>query len=198
MTSVDESSVYIHDVSDTINKENIPILIGKGGRNMKQCIKRMYEQGCENPNFRFVVSDDDKVSVHIKHTSEEELKLILEEVNRYFSHWLHNKEHFNPARQHSGNREHTGSRFTNNLLLHLDKEGVSGFIGEGGSHIKEVLDKLNTELELDNKIQIHIKNEDELVYAQITLFSPHAYMRDYIKVETALLNHVDEYIDNKE
>ena len=198
-----QSHIYTPDV--VLCQEDIPVLIGKGGRNMKKCIRNMYDKGCKEPNFKFEVSGDEEksVSISVNYTDESELELIKAELGEYLKYYEDNKDNFNPhvrkvGNTHTGDTEHHGQRgprqFQNHLLLNLSRQNVSAFIGEGGSNIKALLDKINTDLKLDNKVKLHVHYEESLVYVTVTLFPPHAFMKDFITVENIINAFVDDFL----
>jgi len=203
-----QSHIYTPDV--VLCQEDIPVLIGKGGRNMKKCIRNMYDKGCKEPNFKFEVSDDEEqsVSISVNYTDEAELELIKTELGEYLKYYEDNKDNFNPHGRKVGKvgKVHTGDTgggggdqrgprpFQNHLLLNLSRQNVSAFIGEGGSNIKTLLDKINTDLKLDNKVKLHVHYEESLVYVTVTLFPPHAFMKDFITVENIINTFVDDFL----
>ena len=201
-------SVHNYVPDTALCQEDIPVLIGKGGRNMKKCIRNMYDKGCAAPNFKFDVDDDEVVSISINYTDESELELIKGEVNEYLKYYEGNKDNFNPV----GNRRHRGGEggeggegggggdrrgprpFQNHLLLEITRQNVSAFIGEGGCNIKKLLDKLNTDLRLDNKVKLHVHYEEDLVYITVNLFHPYSTMKDYITVENVINAFVEDFL----
>jgi hypothetical protein len=198
---------YVPDVS--LSKEDIPVLIGKGGRNMKKCIRNMYDKGCTEPNFKFDVTEDEdeSVSISINYSDDDQLALIKSELSKYLMYYEGNKDNFNPVgggrrrgggegRGGGGDGERLGPRpFQNHLMLPISRQNVSAFIGEGGSNIKVLLDKLNTDLHLDNKVKLHVHYEEDLVYVTVTLFHPVATMKDYITVENVINKFVGDFLD---
>jgi len=188
------SKVYNIDLNGRVSKDDLPVLIGKAGRNMKQCIKNMYDKGCADPNFKFVDGDGDNVLVSFNYSSDEQLELMKSEVEEYLKYWEGNKDNFRPqSNSIPRNRPPRVKSFNNNMLVDIKREDVSSFIGDGGIHIKSLIEKLNTELCLENKIQLHVKYEDDLVYMQVTLFPPHAFMKVYLSVENCISDFVDSF-----
>ena len=205
-------SVHSYVPEIALSKEDIPVLIGKSGRNMKKCIRNMYDKGCTEPNFKFDVTEDEEesVSISINYSDDEQLALIKSELGEYLKYYEGNKDNFNPVGgggrrrgdgeggggREGGGGEHRGPRpFQNHLLLPISRQNVSAFIGEGGSNIKVLLDKLNTDLHLDNKVKLHVHYEEDLVYVTVTLFHPVATMKDYITVENVIHTFVGNFLD---
>ena len=98
-----ETNTHNFSLPDGFTAGDIPVLIGKGGHNMKTCIRNMYNSGCTNPNFSF--SEED-LSVNIKYDTEEQLGLMKNELNSYLTYYSQNKDNFRPRsrRQHEGQR----------------------------------------------------------------------------------------------
>jgi len=190
---------YVPDV--VLCKTDIPVLIGKGGRNMKKCIRNMYDKGCTEPNFKFDVTEDDNesVSISINYSNDEQLSLIKMELSEYLKYYEGNKDNFNPCSSSGGggtSGDRRGPRpFQNHLLVPISRQNVSSFIGEGGCNIKRLLDKLNKDLHLDNKVKLHVHYEEDLVYVTVTLFHPVATMKDYITVENVINKFVGDFLD---
>jgi hypothetical protein len=192
------SNLFNIDLNGRVSKEDLPLLIGKSGRNMKTCIKNMWEKGCTSPNFKFVEEEGtDVISVSLNYSTQEQLELMKTEVELYLSYWESNKDNFRPQSSSRGpamSRDAPRERsFHNNMLLNLGVQDVSSFIGEGGSNIKSLLDKINTDLSLDNKVQLRVIVEEDIVYMHVTLHPPHAFMRDYITVENIVMDFVKNF-----
>jgi len=188
---------------DGISKEQVPVLIGKRGMNMKKCIRNMYSKGCENPNFKFVEEEDSgKVVATIEYTSETELETIKAEIQEYIDYFLKNPVEFSSGKQHkptdkpngknghSNSGKHRSYPLINNLIIDIRRDQVSSFIGSNGDNIKNLNKQVEEHTTID-KFQIHLKYEDDLVYLQITLYHPNAFMRDYIVVENVINKFID-------
>tara|TARA_A100001015_G_C14734411_1_gene611184 strand:- start:167 stop:811 length:645 start_codon:yes stop_codon:yes gene_type:complete len=193
-----EMNTHNFSLPDGFTADDIPVLIGKGGHNMKTCIRNMYNSGCTNPNFSF--SEED-LSVNIKYDTEEQLGLMKNELNSYLTYYSQNKDNFRPRsrRQHEGQREGQQRRrdtrprtrnFKNHVVIDISRGEVSSFIGEGGCNIKRLLSHIETTLNLDKKLQLHLHYEEDLVYMTVTLFEQHANMRTCVTVE----NQIHEWV----
>ena len=191
------SNLFNIDLNGRVSKEDLPILIGKSGRNMKTCIKNMWGKGCINPNFKFVEEEGtDVISVSLNYSTPEQLELMKTEVELYLSYWESNKDNFHPQSSRGPARSRDAPHemsFHNNMLIDLGVDDVSSFIGEGGSNIKSLLDKINSDLSLDNKVQLRVIVEEDIVYMHVTLHPPRAFMRDYIAVENIVLDFVKDF-----
>jgi hypothetical protein len=197
-------SVHSYVPEVVLSKDDIPVLIGKGGRNMKKCIRNMYDKGCTEPNFKFDVTEDEdeSVSISINYSDDDQLALIKRELSEYLKYYEGNKDNFNPVggRGRGGEGESGGERrgprpFQNHHLLPISRQNVSAFIGEGGSNIKRLLSTLNTDLHLDNKVKLHVHYEEDLVYVTVTLYHPVATMKDYITVENVINKFVGDFLE---
>ena len=183
--------------SVAITKADLPALIGKGGRNMKKCIKNMYDKGCKSPNFTFDVSDsDDSVSIKVNFTEASELELIKKEIGEYLQYYSENKDNFNPIGM-SRHKTTTHNRsFQNHTQLYISRENVSALIGEGGKNIKSLLSKINEDLQMDQKVKLHINYEEDIVYMTTSLYDEFATMKDFLNVEKIINTFVDEFTES--
>lgn len=205
----DATQTHTYDVSGRVTSDDIPVLIGKGGHNMKTCIRNMYNKGCTSPNFSF---NEDGTSISIKYETDEQLALMKVEIDEYISYYLANKDNFHPRSSGRGQQgrgrgqqgrgqgrgQGQGPRvksFKNHLLLSLERKHVSSFIGEGGSNIKALLSRIDSELHLDNKVQLHLHYEEEVVYMTVTLFDKHSNMRTCLTVENVINDYVDKFLE---
>ena len=196
-----EMSTHNYSLPEGFTVEDIPVLIGKGGHNMKTCIRNMYNKGCTNPNFSF---DEESLSVNIKYDTDEQLDLMKTELNSYLSYYSSNKDNFHPrstrgtrdTRGHRDTRDKSRQRvrtFKNHVVLNIDRKDVSSFIGEGGSNIRKLLSHIDDKLILNKKVQLHLHYEGDLVYMTVSLFEDHANMKTCITVE----NLIHEWVESK-
>ena len=192
-----ETNTHNFSLPDGFTAGDIPVLIGKGGHNMKTCIRNMYNGGCTNPNFSF---NEEDLSVNINYDTEEQLSLMKSELDKYLTYYSQNKDNFHPRssrpQHHSRGREQSRPRvksFKNHAVLNISRSDVSSFIGEGGCNIKKLLSHIETTLSLNKKLQLHLHYEEDLVYMTITLFENHANMRTSISVE----NEIHEWVSSR-
>ena len=180
-----------------ISKDDIPALIGKGGRNMKKCIKNMYDKGCKSPNFTFDVNESDgSVSIKVDFTDAEELELIKKEIDEYLQYYSENKDNFNPIGMSRHKSTQKRRPFHNHCQLYISRENVSALIGEGGVNIKSLLSKINEDLQMDNKVKLHINYEDDIVYMTTSLYDNFATMKYFLAVEKIINAFVDEFTES--
>ena len=85
-----EMSTHNYSLPEGFTAEDIPVLIGKGGHNMKTCIRNMYNSGCTNPNFSF---NEEDLSVNINYDNDEQLGLMKKELDSYLHYYSQNKDY---------------------------------------------------------------------------------------------------------